>query len=161
MRKKKAILLLYIFFILWVTLFSREVGMERITRGLLWEVRMGYWWDIALNILLFIPLGFLLGDKGRKTVLFGFLLSASIELFQYVAVLGYCEADDVLNNTIGTAVGFGIHHLFPISIKKWEKQWVVPNEHSSGNDVLKGKRKCAEQKKNSWSALTLKSLMGR
>ena len=66
---------------------------------------MGYWWDIVLNILLFIPLGFLTGRKGWKAILYGFLLSAFIELIQYIAVLGYCEADDVLNNTIGAAIG--------------------------------------------------------
>lgn len=66
---------------------------------------MGFWWDIALNILLFMPLGVLLGDKGWKAILFGFLLSVFIECAQYVAVLGYCEADDVLNNTIGAAIG--------------------------------------------------------
>lgn len=100
-KKQKVIIALYIFFILWVTLFTRDTRSARIVKGLFWEIQMGYWWDIALNILLFIPLGFLIGDKGWKAVLFGFLLSASIELIQYIAVLGYCEADDVLNNTIG------------------------------------------------------------
>ena len=104
-KKRKVLIALYIFFILWMTLFTREPRAARIVKGLFWEVRMGYWWDIVLNILLFIPLGFLLGRKGWKAVFLGFLISASIECAQYVAVLGYCEADDVLNNTIGTAVG--------------------------------------------------------
>ena len=73
---------------------------------------MGYWWDIALNILLFIPFGFPLGDKGWKAILYGFLLSAFIELIQYIAVLGYCEADDVLNNTIGTVIGALLYKKF-------------------------------------------------
>ena len=68
---------LYIFFILWMTLFTREPRAARIVKGLFWEVRMGYWWDIVLNILLLIPFGFLLGDKGWKAVLFGFLFSAA------------------------------------------------------------------------------------
>ena len=79
---------------------------------------MGYWWDIVLNILMFIPLGFLLGDKGRKAVLFGFLLSAFIECAQYLFLLGYCEADDVLNNTIGTVVGIGVWKMLSVFIKK-------------------------------------------
>ena len=83
---------------------------------------MGYWWDITLNILLFIPLGFLLGDKGWKAVLFGFLLSASIEFIQYIAVLGYCEADDVLNNTIGCGLGILLRSWSDLMIlKKWEE----------------------------------------
>lgn len=122
MRKRKILAALYILIILWVTLFSREEGTDRITRGLFWEVRMGYWWDIVLNILLFIPLGFLLGGKGWKAVLFGFLISAFIELTQYVFLLGYCEADDVLNNTIGTAIGLGLYHLFPVSTMKRVRQ---------------------------------------
>ena len=105
-KNQKVLIALYVFFILWMTLFTRDTRAARIFRGLFWEARMGYWWDIVLNILLFIPLGFLLGDKGWKAILYGFLLSAFIELIQYIAVLGYCEADDVLNNTIGTAVGY-------------------------------------------------------
>ena len=103
MRKRKAILILYIFFILWVTLFSREPMTTRIFRGLFWEIEMGYWNNIIQNILLFIPLGFLIG--GKRGIIAGLLLSIGIELTQYIAVLGYCELDDVLNNTIGTAIG--------------------------------------------------------
>ena len=114
MGKKKVIVCLYILIILWVTLFSRRPMESRIFRGLFWEVRMGYWWDIVLNILLFIPLGFLLGDKGWKAILYGFLLSAFIEFLQYIAVLGYCEADDVLNNTIGAVIGAGVWKTCPI-----------------------------------------------
>ncbi len=104
-KNRKVLVAIYIFFILWGTLFTRDTRATRIVKGLFWEVRMGFWWDIALNILMFIPLGFLLGGKGWKAVLFGFLLSAFIELTQYVFLLGYCEADDVLNNTIGAVVG--------------------------------------------------------
>lgn len=83
---------------------------------------MGYWWDIVLNILLFIPLGFLLGRKGWKAILFGFLLSAFIELAQYVFLLGYCEADDVLNNTIGCVLGVLLCIWSDLMIlKKWEE----------------------------------------
>lgn len=103
MRKRKAILILYIFFILWVTLFSREPMTTRIFRGLFWEIEMGYWNNIIQNILLFIPLGFLIG--GKRGIIAGLLLSIGIELTQYIAVLGYCEFDDVLNNTIGAAIG--------------------------------------------------------
>lgn len=121
-KKRKVILALYIFFILWMTLFTREPRAARIVKGLFWEIRMGFWWDIALNILLFIPLGFLVGNKGWKTVLFGFLLSASIELTQYVFLLGYCEADDVLNNTIGCGIGILLCSWSDLMIlKKWEE----------------------------------------
>ena len=118
---------LYSILILYITIFSRTPGSERIVKGLFWEVQVGYWRDILLNILLFLPLGFLFGVcfKNWKAVLLGFLLSALIELTQYVLFLGYCEADDVLNNVIGTAVGFGIHHLFSVLVKKWKNKQVV------------------------------------
>lgn len=83
---------------------------------------MRYWWDIGLNILLFIPLGFLVGKKGWKAVLYGFLLSASIECAQYLFLLGYCEADDVLNNTIGCGFGILLCSWSDLMIlKKWEE----------------------------------------
>lgn len=121
-KRQKVMIALYIFFILWVTLFTREPRTARIVKGLFWEIRMGYWWDITLNILLFIPLGFLLGRKGWKAILFGFLFSTFIELIQYIAVLGYCEADDVLNNTIGCVLGVLLCTWSDLMIlKKWEE----------------------------------------
>ena len=103
MGKKKVLLALYVLIILWITLFSREPMTTRIFRGLFWEIEMGYWNNIIQNILLFIPLGFLIG--GKRGIIAGVLLSIGIELTQYIAVLGYCEFDDVLNNTIGAAIG--------------------------------------------------------
>ena len=121
-KSRKVLVGLYILIILWITLFSRRPMETRIFRGLFWEIRMGYWWDITLNILLFIPLGFLLGDKGWKAVFLGFLLSASIECTQYLFLLGFCEADDVLNNTIGAIFGFGIWDLLSAFIVKWKNK---------------------------------------
>ncbi|WP_070090261.1 hypothetical protein [Merdimonas faecis] len=77
-RRQKELIALYIFFILWVTLFTRDTRAVRIVKGLFWEVRMRFWWDIALNILLLIPLGFLIGEKGWKTVLLRFLLTVLV-----------------------------------------------------------------------------------
>ena len=102
-KKRKVLIALYILIILRITLFSREPMTTRIFRGLFWEIEMGYWNNIIQNILLFIPLGFLIG--GKRGIIAGVLLSIGIELTQYIAVLGYCELDDVLNNTIGAAIG--------------------------------------------------------
>ena len=110
MGKKKVLVVLYILIILWITLFSREPMTTRIFRGLFWEIEMGYWNNIIQNILLFIPLGFLIG--GKRGIIAGVLLSIGIELTQYIAVLGYCELDDVLNNTIGAAIGALLYKKF-------------------------------------------------
>lgn len=142
-KKQKVIIALYIFFVLWVTLFTRDTRSARIVKGLFWEVRMGYWWDIALNILLFIPLGFLVGGKGRKAILFGFLLSAFIELIQYIGVLGYCEADDVLNNTIGCGIGAFLWTRSDLMIlRKWEElpDFMKTEEVRPYYEALKKKR---------------------
>lgn len=74
---------------------------------------MGYWSDIVLNILLFVPLGMLVG--GKRAIIIGITLSLYIEFCQYVFVLGYCEIDDILNNTMGTVLGSCL-------INKYEKR---------------------------------------
>lgn len=94
---------LYIALILWITVFSRKAGTERIFKGVFWEIQMGYWNNIIQNIVLFIPLGFLVG--GKRAIIIGLLLTIGIEITQYVFKLGYCEVDDVINNTIGVVVG--------------------------------------------------------
>ena len=119
-KKRKVLIALYIFFILWVTLFSREPMTTRIFRGLFWEIEMGYWNNIIQNILLFIPLGFLIG--GKRGIIAGLLLSIGIELTQYIAVLGYCELDDVLNNTIGAAIGSLLFKKFGKRIEQFIKK---------------------------------------
>lgn len=98
------LLICYVCVVLYMTIFVRNSGTERIVKGLFWEIEMGYWKDILLNILFFIPIGILTGK--RKGLLFGFSLSMVIEIIQYYALLGYCEADDVLNNTIGCIIGY-------------------------------------------------------
>ena len=68
--------------------------------------------NIILNIMLFIPLGFLLPfytdklKKAYKVVIIGFLATLMIEVTQYLAKYGIFEADDILNNTLGTIIGY-------------------------------------------------------
>lgn len=71
---------------------------------------------IILNILLFLPLGYLLSilvpnRKSRCIILVGIISSIAIELAQYFLEMGYCETDDVIHNTLGTAIGVWIWHL--------------------------------------------------
>lgn len=66
-----------------------------------------------MNILLFIPLGlsmpFALPKKLKLkpliTIGTGFLLSVIVEACQYIFILGRCETDDVIMNTIGVLIG--------------------------------------------------------
>ena len=67
--------------------------------------------DSFLNILLFIPFGFLAGYVFKKTSFWKVLISATlistmIELVQAISRLGCCDIDDVINNTLGTLLGW-------------------------------------------------------
>ena len=66
-----------------------------------------------LNVLLFVPIGFLAGRGLRgvtfkKVLLLGGGLSVFIELLQYVFMKGFCETDDVIHNVLGCIIGYGL-----------------------------------------------------
>ena len=65
---------------------------------------------IILNILLYYPLGYLLPIlfpklKPKHVILIGCLCSIATEATQYILKMGWCETDDVIHNTLGTAIG--------------------------------------------------------
>ncbi len=75
--------------------------------------------NLACNIIMFMPYGFLVPMiiKKQKFLCFrvivsGGFLSILIEIFQYITALGVCDIDDVILNTLGTALGFGIYKIF-------------------------------------------------
>lgn len=116
-KLRKALTVLYVIAILYITVFSRKPGSERIFKWLFWEYQNGMWKSIILNIVLFLPLGFLLGNK--KGIAIGFLLSVIIEVVQYIRMLGFCELDDVLNNTVGTVFGYFLGRMVE---KEYDRQ---------------------------------------
>jgi len=70
----------------------------------------------AGNLIWFAPLGFFLPvilkkNKPQVIILCGFCFSLVIELCQLVFKKGVCELDDLILNTAGTAVGYGIYVL--------------------------------------------------
>lgn len=77
--------------------------------------------SMLMNVFLFLPLGLALpyvfkgGISKRilKTIFVGLVLSASIELVQYIFSLGLAETDDVICNILGTAVG---SCAYPVSL---------------------------------------------
>lgn len=71
--------------------------------------------QIIENIVIFVPIGFflpfVLSEKKRcflSAFVFGFALSFFAEGCQLVFRLGVCETDDLINNTVGALVGFGL-----------------------------------------------------
>jgi glycopeptide antibiotics resistance protein len=64
-----------------------------------------------LNIILFIPIGFLVGGAFKrkhllKAIGVGWVLSLSIEIVQLITGRGVCNIDDVIHNTMGCIIGF-------------------------------------------------------
>ena len=74
--------------------------------------------NLILNMLLFVPFGFLLpfySDKLKKmykVVLIGFGFTLLIEIFQYVSNFGIFEIDDIFDNTIGVIIGYSIFMIY-------------------------------------------------
>lgn len=69
--------------------------------------------SMLMNVFLFEPLGLMLpfaikGSTAKRillTIVVGFMFSVAIEALQYFFALGMAEADDVICNTVGTALG--------------------------------------------------------
>ena len=72
--------------------------------------------EILLNILLFVPLGFLVPERFErmrcfwKILLIGCLFSFSIELAQLLLHMGCFDTSDIVHNTLGAIFGYGIWH---------------------------------------------------
>lgn len=81
---------------------------------------------ILLNVLLFVPLGYMLPrcvekiDTWVKAVIIGFLFSLAIESTQLVMKLGWFDASDLLHNTIGAGIGYWIYHRWLKRLSKKE-----------------------------------------
>ena len=68
---------------------------------------------ILLNILLYYPLGYILPFlfpklKSKHVILIGCICSIATEAIQYLLKMGWCEADDVIHNSLGTGLGVWI-----------------------------------------------------
>nr|MBP3598710.1 VanZ family protein [Eubacterium sp.] len=86
------------------------------------------WRNLFINILLFVPFGFLvpfLWEKGKTfwcAYAAGGIVSILIECLQFVFKRGIVEFDDVLNNVVGTMIGYGVYRLFAWVISRIKKE---------------------------------------
>ncbi|MGN1419420.1 MAG: VanZ family protein [Acutalibacteraceae bacterium] len=115
-----------VFFFAYLAVFRRPSGDETLTalapllsyrQYITWYGGIDVFAQDIENIMIFVPIGFslpfVLGEKCSSFVSvgsLGFLLSLFAEVSQLIFKLGVCETDDVLNNTIGAVVGFGIYY---------------------------------------------------
>ena len=91
---------------------------------------MFFFRQITLNILLFIPFGFMTAVNlylYRKNstlpiwltvLLLGFAFSLLIEVFQFITGRGYTEVDDIINNTLGVMIGYWLYKVMLDCFKK-------------------------------------------
>lgn len=124
------LLIAYVSFAYWITVFSRvftgSAGVEWqpfwTYRAILSEGKEYLIADIVNNVLLFLPIGILLGLAVTKfpqltqkwwkgwmaVLLIGILLSTGIEMLQLYLKRGLCETDDVIHNTVGCLIGYAV-----------------------------------------------------
>ncbi|HAU84392.1 MAG TPA: hypothetical protein DCW90_02455 [Lachnospiraceae bacterium] len=89
---------------------------------------MGEWRNIILNIIMFIPFGFMipwLFAKLRsvwKVTVISFAISLLIESVQFFTRCGIFETDDLIHNTLGALIGSCIYQMFYDFVVK-KKVW--------------------------------------
>ena len=72
-----------------------------------------------MNVVVFIPVGLLLGIAFKqvtwwKALLLGCSISVTIETLQFFFMRGFSEVDDVMHNTLGCLIGYGIMTILRI-----------------------------------------------
>lgn len=83
------------------------------------------YWEVLLNIMLYSPIGFLLGCLYKRllpTIMICVLLSVVTEVSQYVLYRGLCETDDVIHNTIGGLLGWTLYIFLMGILEKFAQQ---------------------------------------
>lgn len=72
--------------------------------------------EVVMNVVALIPIGLMMGvvfkrANWRKVLVAGAVISVSIELMQLIFRKGCCETDDVIHNTIGCVMGYGVYSI--------------------------------------------------
>ena len=81
----------------------------------------------VMNVVVFIPMGFLLGCSFRKmrlwkVLLIGTCISATVEGLQFYYKRGFSEVDDVIHNTIGCLLGYCAFCMLTWLVRKYRTQ---------------------------------------
>lgn len=117
------ILAVYIFANLYLTILSRPTRIyHHMELTPFWSYaaamkRADLREEILLNIILYIPFGYLTHYAFPKlkwwmVLCLGFLLSGFTETVQLFFKLGLCEVDDLISNTLGTLAGVGLYKAY-------------------------------------------------
>ena len=125
-RVAVSILIPYLFLVFAATLLARRVRNDvHLIISPFWKIRAimnggaSRAWlrnEFLLNVLLMLQIGvlapvFFINRRFLWTVVAGVGVSISIEMLQFLTHRGFAEIDDVIFNTLGVLVGFGIYSL--------------------------------------------------
>lgn len=125
-----SLLCAYLMLALSILLLSRRIkGDASYIRPLFWSYRqiaagrVNYTYQVVLNVLLFLPFGFLWPFvDGRpsfwRTVGLGVCFSLAMESMQALSGRGIFELDDLLHNCVGTAIGAGVWMLVSRHVRR-------------------------------------------
>lgn len=133
-----SVLLDWIFIIETATVLSRSAIESKTLEQLIsfdistaWAISPGVYGaidtytELAMNILMFMPFGYLLAklSGGRKWIVFGgsFLITLSIETLQLVLRRGFFELADILLNMTGAILGYAAYRVIRRLVAKWKK----------------------------------------
>lgn len=123
---------LYILLLIYFMFFSEEWGrsmlggdyrynlipFQEIGRYLQYRRQIGtlhVFLNLAGNVIGFLPFGALLPAMRKtrisfwKVALYSFELSLCIEVSQLILQAGSCDVDDIILNTLGGCIGYGLH----------------------------------------------------
>ena len=114
------LLIEYVLLVYCSTVFFRNTGKLRYDFTPFWSY-FSYFrgkndWLLAeniMNVLVLVPVGALAGVvirsmSWKKVLVIGMCLSVGIEVMQFVFKKGFSEVDDVMHNTLGCLIGYGL-----------------------------------------------------
>ena len=118
----------YVLTVLYFTILGRSVSGQPPQLEFFWSYREWLAGDallgreIALNIALFVPIGFLLSTclggttlyglrRGFSAVVLSALFSLVVEMGQLMTLRGLFEWDDLISNTVGALIGVWMSRL--------------------------------------------------
>ena len=83
--------------------------------------------DNVMNVLVFVLFGLFVGMtfaqiKWWQVLLFGCGISVLIETLQFALKRGFAETDDVMHNTLGCLIGYGLYTLVKYAYDKLAKK---------------------------------------
>lgn len=122
---------IYCYVLLYEAFFSRPPGSRNTVSMTLfqtWGTTAQSHAYVIENVLMFIPYGIFISmlagwnrvKKGGLCILTALLSSSALEFVQWMTMRGHCQMDDVVMNTLGAGIGWGIYAVI-FYLGKWRE----------------------------------------